>query len=190
MRCPKCHCETPAEAHNCPSCNLPTPKGRLAVPKKGAEKKGKSVEKRKIDFAALLPKMRGVRIISWVILLALLGGSGFFVYWYAYATSETIAPQPALQAMHQLRRLPSKEEGKNIEDCLNGLMKKSREAGRLVSYEGWTIKPYERNGYLISFSFDEKEARKSADWVFDPQNKAFTPISELASAVYKEEKAN
>ena len=190
MRCPKCHSETSAEANNCPSCNLRTPKGRLAEPKKGARHKGQTVAKGKVDFATLLPKMPGSRIITWVILLLFLGGTGFFVYRYAYATPESITPQSALQAMHQLQRLPSKEEGKNIEDCLNALMTKSREAGKLVGYEGWTIKPYDKDNYLISFSFDEKEAKKSADWVVDPKNNRFMPISELASAVQKEEKAN
>jgi hypothetical protein len=190
MRCPKCHCETLADANNCPSCNLPTPKGRLAMPIKGAGKKGKFAEKKKIDFAAMLPNLPGARAISWVILLALIGGAGFFVYRYAYATTESMDPEPALRAMTQLRRLPSKEEGKNIEDCLNALIKKSREEGRLVGYEGWTVKPYNKASYLISFSFNEKEAKRSADWVVDPNNNIFTPISELASAVYKEEKAN
>jgi hypothetical protein len=188
MRCPKCHSETPNEALNCPSCNLPTPKGRLASPKKGTGKKVGSVEKSKIDFAALLPKMPGSKMWSWVLLFVFIGASGFLAYWYVYSTPENISPQPALNAMNQLRRLPSKEEGKNIDDYLNAEINKSKEAGQLVGYQGWTVKPYDKKSYLISFSYDEKAAKRSADWVVDPNNNIITPISELASAVQKEEK--
>lgn len=190
MRCPKCYTETPAEAYNCPSCNLQTPKGRLAAPKKGSAKKVSSVKKSKIDFRALLPNLPGSKVIFWVILSVFIVASGFLVYWYVYADSTSISPQLALNSMNQLRRLPSKEEGKNIEEYLNSEMKKSKEAGRLVGYQGWTVKPYEKHSYLISFSFDEKESSKSADWVVDPKNNTFTPVSELASAVQKEEKKN
>ncbi len=190
MRCPKCHSETPNEAHYCPSCNLATPKGRLAAPKKGTGKRVTSDEKKKFDFADMLPKMPGTKIWSWVILVAFISASGFLVYWYVYADSQHLDPKPALNAMNQLRQLPSKEKGKNIDDYLNAEMKKSKEAGQLVSYEGWTIKPYDKSSYLISFSYDEKDAKKSADWVVDPKNNIFTPISELANAVQKEEKMN
>jgi hypothetical protein len=188
MRCPKCHSETSNEALNCPSCNLVTPKGRLANPKKGTGKKVSSLEKRKVDFSSILPKMPSVRILVWAILLVVLGASGFLGYRYVYSDSDQMAPQTALNAMNQLRRLPSKEDGKNIDDYLNAEMKKSKEAGQLVSHQGWTIKPYDKESYLISFSFDEKNAKKSADWVVDPKNNIITPISELASTVQKEEK--
>jgi hypothetical protein len=189
MRCPKCHTETPADAHNCPSCNLSTPRGKLAAPMKG--KKGslkiKSRHKRKFDVGAILP---GGRTIFWLAVVAFVGVSGFLAYWYVYATPEHVAPQPALNAMNQLRKLPSKLEGKSIEDCLNAEIKKSKDSGQLVSYQGWTIKPYEKNTYLISFTFDEKENKRSADWVVDPQHNIFTPVSDLATAVQKEEKTN
>lgn len=189
MRCPKCHSETSNEALNCPSCNLPTPKGRLAGPAKG--KKGGSKKRagsgRKIDFGAILP---GGKMMSWIAIVAFLGASGFLAYWYIYSTPERVAPTPALEAMNQLRRLPSKQEGKTIDDCLNAEMKKSKDAGQLVSFQGWTIKPYDRSSYLVSFSYDEKDAKKSAEWVVDPKNNIFTPISELANAVQKQEKAN
>jgi hypothetical protein len=189
MRCPKCYTETPTDALNCPSCNLATPKGKLAGPassKKGGSK-SKSSRKKKVDVGAMLP---GRKVLSWLAILAFLGASGFLAYWYVYSTPEHLSPQPALEAMNQLRRLPSKQEGKTIDDYLNAEMKKSRDAGHLVSFEGWKIKPYERNSYLVSFSFDEKDAKKSAEWVVDPQNNIFTPISELATAVQKQEKAN
>lgn len=192
MRCPKCYYETPAEAYSCPSCNLPTPKGRMAtktgsIQNVGSVKKDSSVKKRKIDYGALLPAMPGTRTIFWVVLLGVLGVSGFLAYRYIYSDSTSIAPQPALQAMQQLRMLPSQEEGKNIEDCLNAKIKKSKEAGQLTSYQGWTIKPYENNSYLISFSFDEKESKHSAEWVVNPQTNTFIPISELANAIHKQE---
>jgi hypothetical protein len=189
MRCPKCHTETPTEAHNCPSCNLQTPKGRLAGPAKGNKNrlKSKSRSNRKLDLGAILP---GGRILFWIAVVAFVGGAGFLAYWYVYATPDHVAPQSALSAMNQLRGMPSKQEGKTIDDYLNAEMKKSKEAGQLVSFQGWTIKPYERSSYIISFTFDEKDAKKSAEWVVDPNNNIFTPISELATAVQKPAKTD
>ena len=128
--------------------------------------------------------------MSWVAIILFIGASGFLAYWYVFATPEHLESQPALSAMNQLRRLPSKEDGKNIEDYLNAEMKKSKAAGQLVGYQGWTIKPYDRNSYLISFSYEEKDAKRSAEWVVDPKHNIFTPISELATAVQKPEKVN
>jgi hypothetical protein len=189
MRCPKCYSETPTDALNCPSCNLPTPKGKLSgatSSKKGASKT-KVSSKRKVDVSAVLP---GRKVLTWLALVVFLGAAGFLAYIYIYSTPDHMSPQPALEAMNQLRRLPSKQEGKTIEDYLNAEMKKAKDAGQLVGFEGWKIKPYERNSYLVSFSFDEKDAKKSAEWVVDPQNKIFTPISELATAVQKQESSN
>jgi hypothetical protein len=190
MRCPKCYTETPNEALSCPSCNLQTPRGKMTGPangKKGGSKGKSSRQAKKVDLSGLLP---GRRVLSWVASLIFLGASGFIAYWYVFTTPENISPKSALEAMNQLRRLPSKQEGKTIEDYLNAEMKKSKDAGHLVGFEGWKIKPYERNSYLVSFSFDEKDAKKSAEWVVDPQNKIFTPISELATAVQKQENTN
>jgi hypothetical protein len=189
MRCPKCHAETSSDALNCPSCNLVTPKGRLAGPAKGKKSgsKAKSGSKRKIDFGALLP---GGRMMSWIGLVLFIGAAGFLAYWYVYATPDHVAPQSALSAMNQLRGMPSKQEGKTIDDCLVAEMKKSKESGQLVGFQGWTVKPYQKSSYLISFTFDEKDAKKSAEWVVDPENNIFTPISELATAVQKQENTN
>jgi hypothetical protein len=188
MRCPKCFSETPTNAHNCPSCNLPTPKGRLAGATQG--KKGRKASargKRVFDISKVVP---GGRMMFWIAVAAFVGISGFLSYYYVYATDERVTPIPAINAMNQLRKLPSKEQGKTIEDCLNAEIKKSKEAGQLVGYQGWSIKPYERNSYLVSFTFDEKDAKKSAEWVVDPQNNIFTPINELATAVHKQESTN
>jgi hypothetical protein len=189
MRCPKCYTETPADAHKCPACNLQTPKGRLAGPEKGTPGKSKkrASSKRKIDFGAILP---GGKTMFWIAIVAFLGASGFLGYWYIYSTPDHVSPQPALSAMNQLRGMPSKQEGKTIDDYLIAEMKKSKEAGQLVGFQGWTIKPYQKNSYLITFSFEEKDAQKSAQWIVDPQNNIFTPISELATAVQKSEKTD
>lgn len=189
MRCPKCYTETPADAHSCPSCNLQTPKGRLAAPEKGKTRKvkGKTNSKRKIDIGAILP---GGRAMFWIAVVIFVGISGFLAYSYIYATPEHVSPQPALNAINQLRGMPSKQEGKTIDDCLNAEMKKAKDAGQLVGFQGWTIKPYQKDSYLITFSFEEKDSEKSAQWIVDPQNNIFTPISELATAVQKSETTN
>jgi hypothetical protein len=185
MRCPKCYTETPNDALNCPSCNLVTPKGRTAAPQKdnsAKSKKGKAGAKSKIDWGAIMPG----KWITWVLLAGFLVGSGFLAYWYVYSTPQSVKPETALNAMNQLRRLPSKEEGKSIEDRMTEELKKAKDSGQLVKYKGWTVKPYNNHSYLVSFSYEETSSTKSADWIVDPQNNIFTPITELASSVHKQ----
>jgi hypothetical protein len=188
MRCPKCHTETSAEALNCPSCNLSTPRGRFVNTEKGkadkARKPSQAASKIKVktDWAALKPG----KWINWVLLAGLFAALGFGVYWYIYSSPSPVKPESALTAMNELRKLPSKEEGKSIDDCLTAELKKSKDAGQLINYQGWTVKPYSKHTYLISFSFEDKNGKKSADWVVDPLNKTYTPITELATVVHKE----
>jgi hypothetical protein len=188
MRCPKCHTETNAEAMNCPSCNLPTPKGKFVNTEKGKADKvskksaPKSKEKLKVDWGAMMPG----KWINWVLLAALFVALGLGVYWYVYSSSQPIKAETAMSVMNELRKMPSKEEGKSIDDCMTAELKKSKEAGQLITYQGWTVKPYSKNTYLISFSFEETNGKKSADWIVDPQHKTYTPITELATAAQKE----
>jgi hypothetical protein len=182
---------------NCPSCNLPTPRGKYvngtkdktekvnknSKTKSKTTSKPKSKGKSKIDWGAFRPG----KWINWVLLGGLFVALGLGVYWYVFISSaQPLKPESAMSAMNELRKRPSKEEGKSIDDCMAAELKKSKEAGQLLNYQGWTIKPYNHNTYLISFSFEETNGKKSADWIVDPQNKIFTPITELASATQKE----
>lgn len=195
MRCPKCHTETPPAALNCPGCNLPTPRGKTASlneKKKGAKKtsgvgfKDKYRDSSKpVGWRVLLPT--GGRWVRWVIILAVVAIGGYGSYWYVYssAASSQGDPKTALTAMSQLRRLPSKQPGQTIDEAINAELKKSKESGELVSYQGWTVKANGGSSFLVSFSFEEKTGKKSADWLVNLTNNTFVPQSELATAVHK-----
>ena len=87
--------------------------------------------------------------------------------------------------MNQLRRLPSREAGKSIEELMNAELQKSRAAGELVSFQGWAVKPYDSSNFVVSFTYEEKSGRKSAEWLVGPANNTFIPKSELAVNVHK-----
>lgn len=201
MRCPKCHTETPPEALSCPGCKLTTPRGKaFAVADK--EKKQKTAAKtsglraKKASSGGLPPlNLKGVnwrgmmpaggRWITWLVVVVMLGGGGYFGYKYVYSTPQTIDPKVAMNAMNQLKQLPSKVEGKTIDDALSAALKESKAAGELVKFQGWTVKPYNNSSYLVSFSYEEKTGPKSAEWVVSPTSNSFTPISELATSVHR-----
>ncbi|MBI3654584.1 MAG: hypothetical protein HY231_26435 [Acidobacteria bacterium] len=182
MRCPKCYTETDADALNCPSCHLPTPKGKEVSARKGKATKTKksAIPKFHLQIRAWRPG----KASKWALLGVLFVGLGVGVYWYIYSAA-MVNPTAALAAMTELRKLPSKEEGKTIDDCMNAELKKSKDAGQLLNYQGWTVKPYNKGTLMISFSFEEKSGKRSADWIVDPQQKTFTPITELANAAHK-----
>jgi hypothetical protein len=194
MRCPKCYTETQPDLLKCPGCNLATPRGK-AVAAADKEKR-KTVKKnptssshryrgsdRAVGWKALLPS--GGRWLYWLVILLVFCGVGVGVYWYVYVSSPQMDAKSALTAMNQLRHLPAKEPGKSIEDVMNAELKRSKDAGELVSFQGWTVKPYDTSNYIVSFSYEEKGGKKSAEWVVGMTNNRFIPHSELASNIHK-----
>ena len=196
MRCPKCYTETLPNSLHCPGCNLTTPKGKVAAAAAEKEKR-KSVKKKPpltlhrrdagravaVGWRALLPT--GGRWLTILIAFLLLGGMGYGTYWYIYSSSQPQDAKSALNAMNQLRRLPSREAGKSIEDLMNAELQKSKAAGELVSFQGWTVKPYDSSNFLVSFTYEEKSGRKSAEWLVGLSNNTFIPKSELAANIHK-----
>ncbi|MEW6127793.1 MAG: hypothetical protein AB1757_12215 [Acidobacteriota bacterium] len=207
MRCPKCFTETPPEAMQCPGCNLVTPKGKAAEKKASVEKqklvadrrkqKGKVVWKanrqkvdwksidwknwRTIPFKSLIPSWA-----LWAVTLVILCVSAYFAYRYVQPKEISLEEAKATAGlMTRLRNMPSKKEGMTLDQCMMDEVKKSRESGQLVSYTGWSVKPYNPNQFLISFSYEEKAGLKSAEWVADPVQSVFVPQSELAMAMHK-----
>lgn len=209
MRCPKCSTETPSDAMQCPGCNSLTPKGRVATKQAGEMKKKLDAEKRKqkkyfvwksthqtanwksvdwknwraVPWRKLLPGW-----LPWAVVGLFLMVGGFFGYRYVYHSpeQETTNAKAAVGVMNQLRSLPSKKAGMNLDQCLMDEIKKSRENGQLVSYSGWAVKSSSPNQYLISFSFEERDGVKSAEWLVDTSRSSFLPQSELAVALHKQ----
>jgi hypothetical protein len=209
MRCPKCSTETPTEAMQCPGCNSLTPRGRVATKQADEMNKKLQAEKRKqkkyftwksnqktvnwksinwrnwrsIPWQKLIPSW-----LPWAIVGLFLVVGGFFGYRYIYQSQEqeSVSAKTAVGVMNQLRSLPSNKTGMNLDQCLMDEIKKSRENGQLVNYTGWTIKSPNPNQYLISFSFEERNGVKSAEWLVDASHSSFMPQSELAIALHKQ----
>ena len=209
MRCPKCSTDTPSDALQCPGCNSLTPRGRVAEQKTAAERKRLQEEKRKqkkhfawksnkqtvnwksvdwknwraLPWQKLIPSW-----LPWSIVGLCLVVGGFFAYKYVHQPNEQESANAklAVGVMNQLRSLPSKKNGMNLDQCLMDEIKISKENGQLVSYTGWTIKSPSPNQYLICFSFEERNGQKSAEWLVDSSRGSFLPQSELAIAMHKQ----
>src|ERR1051325_2628334 len=173
MRCPKCYAETDPDALNCPSCNLPTPRGKYVNAEKGKKDKTQTKKQTKASPKVMVERQpfKPGKGVKWLFILVLLIAAGWGAYLYVFSSSQTVKPESALSAMNELRKLPSKEEGKSIDDCMTAELKRSKDAGQLISLQGWTVKPYGKSNLLISFSFEDTGGKKSADWVVDPLNK-------------------
>lgn len=208
MRCPKCSTETPSDAMQCPGCNSLTPRGRVATKQAGEMNKKLQAEKRKqkkyfawksnqqkVDWKSVdwkswraIPWQRLIPSwLPWAIVGMFLVVGGYFGYKYVYQPQELEAEnaKAAVGVMNQLRNLPSKKVGMSLDQCLMDEIKKSREKGQLVNYTGWSVKPSNPNQYLISFSFEERNGPKSAEWLVDTSLSSFVPQSELAIALHK-----
>jgi hypothetical protein len=208
MRCPKCSTETPSDAMQCPGCNSLTPRGRVATKQAGELNKKLQAEKRKqkkyfawksnqqkVDWKSVdwkswraFPWQRLIPSwLPWAIVGMFLVVGGYFGYKYVYQPQELEAEnaKAAVGVMNQLRSLPSKKVGMSLDQCMMDEIKKSREKGQLVNYTGWSVKPSNPNQYLISFSFEERNGPKSAEWLVDTSLSSFVPQSELAIALHK-----
>ena len=185
MRCPKCHTETASDALVCPGCKLPTPKGRQFKADKRAGKNPKSPKK--IREAKRHRRSRAVNIALSCAIGVIAAGLGVYVYLVLTSGTTELDSKAAGEMLVTLRRLPSSEQGLSVDDRMNQEIKKSKESGKLVKYQGWTMRPVQgdKGKILIAFTFEEKETgEKRAEWLADTANKSFSPRTGLAAAVY------
>ncbi len=185
MRCPKCHAETPSDALVCPGCKLPTPRGRQFKADKRAGKNPKSPKK--IKEAKRHQRSKAVNIALGSVIGLIAAGLGVYLYMALMSGATEIDPKAAGEMLVRLRRLPSSEQGLSVDDKMNQEVKKSRDSGQLLKYQGWTMRPVQgdKKKILITFSFVEKDSgEKRAEWVADTTNNSFAPRTGLASSVY------
>ena len=184
MRCPKCHTETPSDALVCPGCKLPTPRGRQFKADKKAGKNPRSPKK--IREHKQYQRSRLVNIILSSVVGLILIGLGAFLY-LSFRSGSELDPTAAKNVLVTLRKLPSSEQGLSVDEKMNAEVKKSKDAGKLIKYEGWTMRPVkgDKNKILIAFTFEEKESGwQRAEWIADTTNNSFAPRTGLASAIY------
>jgi len=124
-------------------------------------------------------------ILSSVVGLILIG-LGAFLY-LSFRSGSELDPTAAKNVLVTLRKLPSSEQGLSVDEKMNAEVKKSKDAGKLIKYEGWTMRPVkgDKNKILIAFTFEEKESGwQRAEWIADTTNNSFAPRTGLASAIY------
>ena len=185
MRCPKCHTETPSDALVCPGCKLATPKGRQFQADKRAGKNPKSPKR--VKEAKAFKRSRALNIVLGCVIGSMVVGLGIYVYETFLSGGMELDAKAAGQMLITLRRMPSNEKGLSVDERMNEEIKKSKESGKLLKYQGWTTRPIrgERSKILIAFSFEEKESgEQRAEWIADPSNNSFAPRTGLAWAVY------
>lgn len=181
MRCPRCQAETPTGALQCPQCKLLTPKGRQTL--NGGKPTAKpTTKKQPRQRAAVKPLTAALAILASITIC---GAAGYFGL-ILLTESKAGNPKPQYEALDRLRKMPSNQDGLTVEEFLEQEVKKSRQAGRLVEPEGWSVRLIDENKALISFSYEEKDQKQiRAEWIADLKNKTFTPQTDLAAAAYK-----
>ena len=185
MRCPKCHTDTPSDALVCPGCKLPTPRGRQFKADKKAGMNPKSPKRIKEHRQYQRSKL--VNIILSSVLGLLVVGLGAYLYMNFKFGAAELDPAAAKNVLVTLRKLPSNEQGLSVDERMNAEVKKSKDAGKLVKYQGWTMRPVQgdKNKILIAFTFEEKDSgEQRAEWIADTRNNSFAPRTGLASSIY------
>jgi hypothetical protein len=181
MRCPRCQTETPTGALQCPQCKLLTPKGRQAL--NGKKSPTKPSTKRQLrQKTAVKPLTAILAILSSIVVCGVGGYLGLILL----TESKAGNPKPQYEALERLRKMPSSQDGLTVEEFLEQEVKKSRQAGRLVEAEGWSVRLIDESKALISFSYEEKDQKQiRAEWIADLKSKTFAPQTDLAAASYK-----
>ena len=205
MICPKCRTDVPTDAAKCPGCSLVTPRGRdleAVERKQKAEKKkqanslrlnnSSSRSRQKFEWKTLNWKdpqswqAMAAAVPRWAVYvvfgLFLLGG-GYFAYGYIYSPPPKEHAQAIMTTINQTKNRPSKKDGSTLDQALKDTLKKSKEDGNLVSYQGWSCQSRDNGSFMVTFAFEEKDGRREASWLVDTTNNQFIPQTELAVAL-------
>lgn len=114
--------------------------------------------------------------------LFLLGG-GFIAYGYIYAPPPKEHAQAIMTTINQTKNRLSKKDGSTLDQALKDTLKKAKEDGNLVSYQGWSCQSRDNGSFMVTFAFEEKDGRREASWLVDTTNNQFIPQTELAVAL-------
>jgi hypothetical protein len=113
------------------------------------------------------------------------------ILFYALKSSGFIRTEPdpksALQAIANLRSLPSNQAGQTVDQAMTKMLESARASGTLVSSQGWFVRPVGGGSgkVRVTFSFEEKQGKRQADWLVDLSNNSVAPENDLAASVYK-----
>src|SRR6266550_8728755 len=185
LTCPRCETDVPIEAHFCPYCSLPKPKGGFAAAEEANQEKSKRAEEpkpkkpqvglksnnqeRKYSPSQPTKASRPTKksrpttqrtlrlpVLSVAVLVALLS-VGIYIFVVPLVYSEHAEPKAILSALDTLRKLPSSEPGLTIDARLARELETARRVKNLVSYQGWTARPVKgtTTKVLLVYSYQE-----------------------------------
>jgi hypothetical protein len=189
----------------CPYCSLPKPKLGFAaetesrpeeanqadqqsprIAFKNSSKASNKPSKRSIARPANpTPRRLRVPILGVAALVALLS-VGIYIFVVPMVYSEQAEPKTVLSALEKLRKSASNEEGLTIDARLSRELETARRVRNLTAYQGWVARPIKgsKTKVVLAFSFQEAGGvDRSAEWIADLTNGAFTPQTDLAVAV-------
>ncbi|MGQ9897172.1 MAG: hypothetical protein ACUVR8_06410 [Acidobacteriota bacterium] len=193
MRCPRCFCEVPVDANQCPKCKLATPKvqqigvstgitGKYAAPQSKAQlstgKKHKLLTSKTGALAQAETKW-GLPLKHWQMIV-LVGGvllvSGLLGYGISeYAFWHTPAPTEQIGALHLVERAPASEGG-SIGEALTAYLAGLVEEKKIEQVQGWQVEcqgPKCRVTYTIKL-VDQKEPQV-AIWEVNLETRKISP---------------
>jgi hypothetical protein len=124
--------------------------------------------------------------LSWSLILLTVGVCVLGGYLSVFYFDD---PQPAEVPQHQLALDKLKAKASNypwmtVEEALDNEVEKCRQAGRLKEAEGWDSRLVDE-GFLVTFSFEEKDKKRKAIWLVSLVYDTYVPQSELAEAIFK-----
>lgn len=113
------------------------------------------------------------------------------ILFYALKSSGFIRTEPdpksSLQAIATVRSLQSNQAGQTVDQAMTKMLESARAAGTLVGSQGWFVRPVNGGSgkVRVTFSFEEKQGKRQADWLVDLSNNSVEPENDLAASVHK-----
>jgi hypothetical protein len=113
------------------------------------------------------------------------------ILFYALKSSGFIRTEPdpkaSLQAIATVRSLQSNQAGQTVDQVMTKMLESARAAGTLVGSQGWFVRPVSGDSgkVRVTFSFEEKQGKRQADWLVDLSDNSVAPENDLAASVYK-----
>jgi hypothetical protein len=113
------------------------------------------------------------------------------ILFYALKSSGFIRTEPdpksSLQAIATVRSLQSNQAGQTVDQAMTKMLESARAAGTLAASQGWFVRPVNGGSgkVRVTFSFEEKQGKRQADWLVDLSDNSVAPENDLAASVYK-----
>lgn len=186
MRCPTCSATVDADAHACPSCNAPTPRGRRAVHRAAARDRRFNSLVRLFETAGFKRSESGSFVVArWhailviVIVIPLVATGAYYVTKRVEIATDPNLEKPDWRAIAVVQGLPAGPEELTIGQHADVVLADLKTKNAVKEVEGWLATPA-ADGWVVTFAYEGQKERKEAQWKVDVVKQTAEPLNDWA----------